>query len=94
MAEITGTVNCLQVANDSAFTTIRDSTTGDTETFILWFAPGTGSGIPQELTSFTRILHSTWVSQLRVAHANNLSVTIIHPDESAEITSIRLGTLT
>jgi hypothetical protein len=92
MAEATGTVRCLSISEDAAFTTI-DETSGGSETFILWFAPGTGGGIPPTLTAFTRVLHSMWVSQLREAHGNNLTVTIIHPDGSAEITTVRLGTL-
>jgi hypothetical protein len=91
MAEITGTVRCLSISEVVAFTTI-DETSGGSETLILWFAPGTGGGIPQTLTAFTRVLHSMWVSQLREAHTNNLTVTIIHPNDSAEINSVRLGT--
>lgn len=93
MPSITGNVRCLQVSDDFGFTTIEDSVTGDTETFILWFAPGTGSGIPSNLTAFTRIMHSMWISQLRTAHADNLSITIIHPSNSAAVTTVRLGTL-
>lgn len=91
MAETTGTVRCLSIAESAAFITI-DETTGGSETLILWFAPGTGGGIPQNLTAFTRILHSMWVSQLRDAHTNNRTVEIIHPDGSAEIQGVRLGT--
>lgn len=92
MAQITGTVRCFQVSDDSAFTTIEDNS-GAKETFILWFAPGTGGGIPQTLTAYTRIMHSMWVSQLREALANNLSVTLTHPSGSAAITAVRLGTI-
>lgn len=91
MAKTTGTVRCLHIANSFGFTTI-DEDTGGSETLIIWWFPGTGGGIPENLTAFTRILHSMWVSQLREAQANNLTVEILHPDGSAEIEAVRLGT--
>lgn len=90
MAQIIGTVRCIHVADDLAFTTI-DPAAGLSETLILWFAPGTGGGIPDDLTAYTRIMHSMWVSLLREAHANDLNVTVLHPDGSAEVTAVRLG---
>lgn len=92
MAKTTGTVRCLQIAESFGFITI-DEDTGGSETLIIWWFPGTGAGLPQNLTAFTRILHSMWVSQLRDAQANNLTVEILHPDGSAEIESVRLGKL-
>lgn len=89
MPVITGTVECVQVAEGWAFTRIQGSD-GVDETFILWFNPG--SGIPQALTSFTRILHSMWLSILREAQTNNLTVRIGHPTNSAEVISVQLGT--
>lgn len=91
MAITTGTVHCLHIANDFGFTTI-DKDTGGSETFIIWAFPGTGGGIPDNLTAFTRILHSMWVSQLREAQANNLTVEIVHGDRSAAVQAVRLGT--
>jgi hypothetical protein len=92
MALITGSVRCISVSDIAAFTTIRDAATATDETLILWFAPGSGGGTPPDLTSFTRILHSMWISLLRDAHANNLTVTVVHPNNSAAISSVRLGT--
>lgn len=92
MPSITGTVNCLQVSEFAGFTTIRDAA-GHTETFILWFGSGGGSGIPPELNSFSRVLHSMWVSLLREAHSNGLTVTVAHLDNSAAITSLQLGSI-
>jgi hypothetical protein len=86
--EMSGTVRCVRVSDFSAFTTIED-TTGDRETFILWFNPG--AQIPSQLTSFTRVLHSMWLSMLREAQTNNLIVTIVHPTNSAEVTAIQVG---
>jgi hypothetical protein len=91
MPLVTGTVRCIHVGDIAAFTTIEE-TSGDTETFILWFAPGLG-GIPDELTSFTRIMHSMWISLLRDAHTNGLRVTVVHPSGSAEVLGLRLGVL-
>jgi hypothetical protein len=91
--EMTGTVRCLRIADAFAFTAIENPATGESETFILWWFPGTGGGIPQELTSFTRVMHSMWVSLLREARSNNLNVTIVHPTDSAEVTAVQSGEL-
>lgn len=91
MANITGTVNCFQIADDFAFTTIEDAS-GDKETLILWFTPGTT--IPPFLTSYTRIMHSMWISILRTALANSLVVTLTtSSSSSAEVTMVRMGEL-
>lgn len=84
----TGTVTCLHIGETSAFTTIQDAG-GVKETFILWFNPGVQ--IPADLNAFTRVLHSMWVSLLREARAAGLPVTVSHPTNSAEITSVQLG---
>ncbi|MEE8155233.1 MAG: hypothetical protein V3T53_09810 [Phycisphaerales bacterium] len=92
MPTTTGTVECVRIAENATFTTIRKAG-GGTETFILWWFPGGGSGIPAELNSFTRVLHSMWVSLLREAHSNSSTVAINHPSNSAEIISVQLGVL-
>lgn len=86
MPEMTGTVTCFQLAEIAAFTTIKDAACNE-ETFILWF----GSTIPQDLNAFSRVVHSMWVSVLREAHANGLTVTVVHPNNSAEIIALQLG---
>lgn len=86
MPTMTGTVKCLRLNEGAGFTTIEESP-GVTETFILWF----GTTIPPDLTSFTRIVHSMWVSLLREAHANGLTVRISHPTNSAAVTDVQLG---
>ena len=88
MPTITGTVKCLLVSEVYGFTTIEEAP-GDTETFILWF----GTTIPPNLTSFTRIAHSMWVSMLRDAHANGLTVRLSHPSGSAVASDVQLGLL-
>ena len=88
MPTITGTVRCLRVNETFGFTTIQEAP-GETETFILWF----GSSIPPDLTAFTRIAQSMWVSLLREAHANGLTVTLTHAANSAVVGDIQLGTL-
>ena len=90
MPSITGTVDCLSIAEAASFVTVEDAG-GAKETFILWFFPGGGSGIPPELNSFTRVLHSMWVSLLRDAHSNGLTVTVAHPTGLAEVSAVRLG---
>ena len=88
MALTTGTVKCISVSELAGFTRIEDSN-GVNEDFILWFA----GGIPASLNSFTRILHSMWLSMLREAQGSQEPVTISHPDNSAEVTNVRLGSL-
>jgi hypothetical protein len=88
MPAITGTVRCLQISETAGFTTIEE-TGGTTETFILWF----GTTIPPALTSFSRVVQSMWVSVLREAHANGLTVSVTHPTGSAAVTNVQLGSL-
>jgi hypothetical protein len=84
-----GRVNCLRISDTAGFTEIRDAA-GNTETFTLWFLPGTG-GIPGTLNSFTRVLHSMWVSLLREALAGRLTVRVTHPTNSSEVLNVQLG---
>lgn len=89
MANITGTVNCFQIADDMAFATIEDAS-GTKETLILWLNPGTS--IPPTLTSYTRIMHSMWISILRTALADSLVVTLMtSSSSSAEVIQVRMG---
>jgi hypothetical protein len=88
MPTIVGTVKCFRVSEDFGFTTIEEAP-GVTETFILWF----GTTIPPNLTSFTRIAHSMWVSMLRDAHANGLTVRLSHASGSAIVGDLQLGLL-
>ena len=90
MPEFRGTVRCVRVSEGSGFTTLENAS-GGTETFILWFAPGGGSGIPPDLTAFTRVAHSMWLSILREALASNLAVTIVHPSSSSVVNAVQLG---
>lgn len=87
MATFIGNVTCVNIADGSGFTTIEDSS-GTKETFILFF----GTSIPPNVTSFTRILHSMWLSMLRDAMSHGLTVRVVHPTGSAAISSVQLGT--
>jgi len=84
MASITGSVVCLQLGDDWGFTTVKDVTTGTNETFVLWFGP-------KQITEFTRVLQSMWVSLLRQAMADSLQVTIGAVDGSAQVASVQLN---
>ena len=90
MAHFTGTVRCVNISEFAGFTSLEDGF-GNTETFILWFNPGGGSGIPPQLNAFTRVAHSMWVSLLREAHSQNLVVRINHPTASAAVAGVQLG---
>jgi hypothetical protein len=83
MAIMTGTVTCIRVFDDAGFTQLVDAA-GQTETFILWFAP-------PEISAFERIMHTTWVSLLREALVNGLPVTVIHPDGNGRLSTVQLG---
>ena len=72
------------MADDSGFTTIRDATTNTTETFILWF-------LPDQVTEFTRVLQSMWVSLLRESLSSGVPVTVVHADNSSIVGSVALG---
>jgi hypothetical protein len=84
MAITTGSVNCVQVADDYGFFALRETGTGTQEVFVLWF-------FPDESTAISRILQSTWVSLLREARAGNIPVSVAHDDGSAEVRSLQLG---
>src|SRR5688572_25683749 len=100
MAEMTGNVHCLRIGNDYAFTAISTSIASPvvgsgagiagplrrTEFFTLWF-------FPTELSSYTRIMHSMWVSVLRDARSNNLEVTISYEDSSSRVLAVQSGTI-
>jgi hypothetical protein len=89
VADKTGNVKCLQIADDFPFTTIEGG--GTSEIFILWFFPGTGSGIPSNINAFTRVMHSMWVSMLREARASNLTIRVVSPSGSAAVSLVQLG---
>ena len=92
MPEMTGTVRCVRISDSIAVTRIEDTATGETELLYLWYFPGESWGTPRNLTAFTRILHSMWISQLREALSNNLSVTIVYRGGgSALVTAVQLG---
>jgi hypothetical protein len=90
MAEMTGTVTCLAVSEHAAFTTIKNAS-GTVEAFSLWFSGSGGEPTPSELEA--RVANSMWVSMLAAAHSNGLKITVVHPDNSSQITSLRLGPL-
>jgi len=90
MTEITGTVTCLAVSEHAAFTAIKDAS-GTVETFSLWFSGSGGEPTPSELEA--RVANSMWVSMLAAAHTNGSKITVIHPDNSSQIASLRLGPL-
>ena len=84
MAFTTGPVLCVFTTDDSGFTTVTDTATATNETFVLWFGP-------RDITEFTRVLQSMWVSQLREAMAAGIQVVVAHGDNDATVSSIQLG---
>lgn len=82
MPQIIGNVVCVQVGDDFAFTQIRPDE-GRPESLILWFAPTVAS-------TTTRMMHSMWLSLLRVALADGLRVRVTYPRNSAFIQLVEL----
>lgn len=85
MAEMSGTVTCLQANQFWGLTQVKDSA-GETEVFLLW------SDEP-EVSVFDQIKRTMWISLLREAFSNSLPVTIFHPDNDARVESVQLGKL-
>lgn len=88
MPELTGTVRCVRVGDDLAFTTINEQGTTNRETFILWW---TGISTPLDPPVYLRIIQSDWVSLLREAKAGNIPVTITHDNNSAIVLNVQMG---
>jgi hypothetical protein len=87
VAETTGTVECVRVAEDSAFLSLRVG--AQSVPFVLWFLPG--SVFPPDLTSFTRVLHSMWLSLIREAVTTGAPITVVHPNNGANVTALGIG---
>jgi hypothetical protein len=90
MAELIGKVKCIQVAEDAAFTSITEDSTGVRETFILWWD---GITTPAEPSIRIRIVQSDWIALLRQALERNTTVSVFHQDNSAIVQNVQLGTL-
>ncbi len=88
MPRLTGTVGCIQVADDFGFTTIDEQGTTNRETFILWWS---GVSTPQDPPVHVRIIQSDWVAFLREAMVSNIPVTIIHGHNSAIVQNVQMG---
>jgi hypothetical protein len=84
MALTTGKVDCLNIGDDFGFVGIIEDGTGDSEAFIIWFAPS-------EPSAFTRVLHSMWLSMLREALTTGDQVQISHADDGAFILGLRVN---
>jgi hypothetical protein len=88
MPETTGTVRCVRVVDESAFTCIREQGATANELFILWWD---GTLTPTNPPARTRIAQSNWISLLREALASNILVTLTHNENSSLILNVQLG---
>jgi len=79
MANTTGTVDCLSLADFSSFVAIRTGP-GSQEAFILWFGDRRSAG-PIAL----------WIPELSLALARGLTVSITHGESSAFIDEVRIN---
>lgn len=84
MPTITGTVRCLNISDDVAFTALEEEDTGDRETLILW---SNAADVPVR----TRVVQSNWAAMLREALADNRTVQIVTPTNSALVSSVQVG---
>jgi hypothetical protein len=89
MPAITGTVRCVRIGDDFAFTTVREQGTNTQETLKLWWD---GVSTPANPAARTRLAQSHWVGLLRQAMASNILVTISY-DNSAVVVNVQLGQL-
>jgi hypothetical protein len=88
MAETIGTVQCVRVAADSAFTCLTEQGSTTNELFILWWD---GISTPANPPASVRIIQSDWIALLRQALASNVPVAIGHDDNSALALTVQLG---
>ena len=75
MPEVIGTVRCVRVVEDSAFTCVTEQGTTNNELFILWWD---GISTPANPPARVRIAQSNWVALLREALASSIQVKITH----------------
>ena len=88
MTETIGTVQCVRVAQDSAFTCVNEQNTATHEIFILWWD---GQGTPANPPASLRIIQSDWIALLRQALASNIPVTVTHDANSSIVLNVQLG---
>jgi len=81
--ESIGTVDCLQVGDDYGFVRITEAG-GVKEILILWYSPS-------EVSAFTRVMHSMWLSMLREAMAAGTLVNLTHESGSAFVTFVQVN---
>jgi hypothetical protein len=84
MPNTIGTVRCLNISDDAAFTVIAEEGTGDLETLIVW---SNLADVPVR----TRVMQSNWAAMLREALADNRTVQITTPTNSAIVTMVQVG---
>jgi hypothetical protein len=95
LPETYGLVQCLKVGDGFGFTTLVApqgfvglTFVNEHEHFILWW---NGVSTPSQPDTSTRMKHDQWVSLLREAMANDISVRLSHPKDSAIVTSVQIG---
>jgi hypothetical protein len=89
MPTVTGTVRCVQIGDEFAFTTITEQGTNTRHTLKLWWD---GVSTPANPAARTRIAQSDWVGLLRQAMASNILVTIDY-DNNVVVGNVLLGLL-
>ena len=85
MAETRGLVEWIKVSEPLGLVAVRDQTSNQLEPFIIWF-----SGNEDTQSAFARVAQSMQVSMIEKAMEHRAPVSVIHGDQSAYITSIRL----
>ncbi len=85
MAETRGLVEWIKVSESLSLVAIRDQTSSRLEPFIIWWV-----GNEDTQSAFARVAQSVQVSLLEKAMEHRSPVTVIHADQSAYISSLRL----
>ena len=83
MATLKGTVSQLEVYETFAWARIEEASSGDIEKVTVWSEAEDYS--PQQ-----RLVHGIWMSILREALVNRLTVEVYHPDDSSLVTSVHV----
>ncbi len=85
MAETIGTVEWIKVAEGIGLVAVRDRTSNRLELFIIWW-----SGNEETQSAFARVVQSIQVSLIEKAMEHRAPIVVLHDDQSAYISSLRL----
>jgi len=80
MVTTTGLVECFVAAAGGSFVQVKNSASGVSELFVLYFKPAEPSS-----------LSAMWAAMISAARANGKTVSIVHAETSGQIGSLTIG---